>query len=112
VTWWLGRDVLSRKLPAVTRRLMSERQRRRTWLNGLATPTPTPTPTPTASGATTGIARWQKVVGIIGLVVVLGLGVLMFGPGGGGHGPRQHVPDESQERQIDTGDGGDHDPSQ
>lgn len=43
-------------------------------------------------GPTTGIARWQKVVGIIGLVVVLGLGVLMFGPGGGGHGPSPSAP--------------------
>ncbi len=43
-------------------------------------------------GSTTGIARWQKVVGIIGLLVVLGLGVLMFGPGGGGHGPSRHAP--------------------
>jgi hypothetical protein len=32
------------------------------------------------------------VVGIIGLLVVLGLGVLMFGPGGGGHGPSRHAP--------------------
>ncbi len=64
------------------------------------------------TGVAPGIARWQKVLGIIGLVVVLGLGVLMFGLGGGGHGPSQHAPDESQEQQIETVDGGGHNPSQ
>ena len=34
--------------------------------------------------STTGMARWQKAVGIIGLVVVLGLGVGMLGSGSGG----------------------------
>lgn len=44
------------------------------------------------AGSTTGMARWQRVVGIIGLAVVLGLGVLMFGPGGGGQGPGGEAP--------------------
>lgn len=46
-------------------------------------------------GAKTGLARWQKVVGVIGLFVVLGLGILMFAGGGhssGGFGPGQHGP--------------------
>lgn len=63
-------------------------------------------------GSTTGLARWQKVVGIIGLVVVLALGVLMFGTGSGGHGPARHAPDERQGQQIDVEDDGGHDPSQ
>lgn len=42
-------------------------------------------------GAMTGIAPWQKVVGVIGLVVVLGLGIQMFAGGGlGSHGPGRH----------------------
>lgn len=42
-------------------------------------------------GATAGMARWQKVVGMIGLVVVLVLGILMFAGGGlGSHGPGRH----------------------
>lgn len=43
-------------------------------------------------GMTTGIARWQKVVGVIGLVVVLLVVVLMFnggGPGGNTSGDDQ-----------------------
>lgn len=39
------------------------------------------------AGSATGMARWQKVVGIIGLVVVLGLGVGMLGSGRGGQCP-------------------------
>jgi hypothetical protein len=62
-------------------------------------------------GATTGTSRWQKVVGIIGLVVLLWVGYQMFvagpglggggGPGGGGHGPGQGPPVENQEQQIE-----------
>ena len=44
-------------------------------------------------GATTGIARWQKVVGVIGLVVFLGLGILLLT--GGDHGPGMHTPPSS-----------------
>ncbi|HEX9887990.1 MAG TPA: cupredoxin domain-containing protein [Nitriliruptorales bacterium] len=40
--------------------------------------------------ASTGMPRWQKVVGIIGLLVVLAIVILLFGPGGGGHGPQRH----------------------
>jgi len=61
--------------------------------------------------STTGVSRWQMVVGIIGLVLILGLGILMFGPGpgGGGRGPGQNAPVENQEQQIDE-DGGGHVP--
>jgi hypothetical protein len=55
--------------------------------------------------ATTATSRWQKVVGIIGLVVILGLGALMFRLGGG-HAPGQNTPDQNREQQI-----GPHDPS-
>lgn len=37
-----------------------------------------------------GPARWQKIAGIVGLLVLLGLGVLVFA--GGGHGPARHLP--------------------
>lgn len=69
-------------------------------------------------GATTGTSRWQKVVGIIGLLVVLWIGNQMVGqltgsgpgPGGGDPGPGQHAPPaETQEEETDTGDG-DHQP--
>jgi hypothetical protein len=62
-------------------------------------------------GATIGTSRWQKVVGIIGLVVVLWVGYQMFvaGPGlggGGGPGPGQHAPPaEIEEQETDTDDG-------
>ncbi|MBA3372877.1 MAG: hypothetical protein H0T98_05065 [Euzebyaceae bacterium] len=54
--------------------------------------------------STTGTSRWQMVVGIIGLVLILGLGIRLFGHGGGG--PGQNTPVESQEQQIDQGGGG------
>lgn len=67
-------------------------------------------------GSTTGTSRprtvvttWQKVVGIIGLLVLLALGARMFGAGGG-HGPGQNTPVENQEQEIDTEDGGGHVP--
>ncbi len=62
-------------------------------------------------GATTGMARWQKVVGVIGLIVVLGLGILMFSGGGlGSHGPGRHgsatlMPGAGQEDNIPPIDG-------
>lgn len=68
--------------------------------------------------STTRTSRWQKVVGIIGLVVVLWVGNGIFGPGGGGPGPGGHGPGggdtvENQEQEIDTDDGGGmHDPSE
>jgi hypothetical protein len=75
---------------------------------------------------TTGASRWQKVVGIIGLVVALWVGNEMYnvivgdfagGPGPGGHGPGGgetpiETPIEDQEQEIDTEDDGGHDPSQ
>lgn len=60
--------------------------------------------------STTGMPRWVKVFGIIGIVVALGFVILMLGPGGGGHGPDRHAPDQNQEQQIDTNDGGGHAP--
>jgi hypothetical protein len=62
-------------------------------------------------GSTTGTSRWQKVVGIIGLVVVLLVGIRMFGAVGGGQGPGGQTLDENQEQELDTDDGGPHDPS-
>lgn len=44
----------------------------------------------TDRGTVTGMARWQKVVGVIGLVVFIGLGIVMFAAGG--HGPGRHGP--------------------
>ncbi|MQB02020.1 MAG: hypothetical protein GEU78_17455 [Actinobacteria bacterium] len=40
------------------------------------------------SGATTGTPRWQKVVGLIGLLVVLLVAIMLVV--GGGHGPARH----------------------
>ena len=54
-------------------------------------------------GVTTGIARWQKVVGVIGLVVVLGLGIQLFA--GGGHGPGALIPGGDQESNTPPIDG-------
>lgn len=66
--------------------------------------------------ATTGTSRRQKVVGILGLVVVLWVGSEMYdvvffrgaGPGGG-----QHTPVENQDQDGDPTppSGGPHDPS-
>jgi hypothetical protein len=69
--------------------------------------------------STTGTSRWQKVVGIIGIVVVLWVGndlldnALDRGPGGGGGGPgpgQGEPPAEHQEQETDAEDGGDHAP--
>lgn len=58
-------------------------------------------------GSTTG--RWQKVVGIIGLVVLLAVGARMVGTigGGGGTGPGGHGPSVTEPA---TEDGGGHTP--
>ena len=75
---------------------------------------------PDRRATTTGAARWQKAVGIIGLLVVLWVGSQMYevlygdiGGGGpvGGHGPGQDAPAEDQDQEIDTDDGG-HGPPQ
>lgn len=42
-------------------------------------------------------ARWQLVLGLVGLAIVVGLALLLFGPGGGGHGPGRHGPDATQQ---------------
>jgi hypothetical protein len=66
-------------------------------------------------GAITGTPRWQKAVGILGVLVVLWVGndtynVIDgdFGGGGGGgeHGPSQDTPVENQEQETQTDDGG------
>jgi hypothetical protein len=64
-------------------------------------------------GPLTGASRWQKVVGILGLLVVLWVGRDTYkvidgdiGGGGGGHGPGQEAPVENQDRETDTDDGG------
>lgn len=66
-------------------------------------------------------SRWQKVVGILGFVVILWVGddlldnVLDRGPGGGGgdprHGPTQgEDPAEDQEQDTGPDDDGGHEP--
>lgn len=65
-------------------------------------------------GASTGTSRWQKVLGILGLAVVLWVGSEMYevlygdigGGRGGGHGPGQDTPVENQDQETDTDDGG------
>jgi hypothetical protein len=70
-------------------------------------------------GPVTGTSRWQKVVGILGLVVILWVGNQMVGqltgrgggPGGDGRGPGQDAPPaEIQEQAPDSNDGGGHRP--
>jgi hypothetical protein len=67
----------------------------------------------------TGTSCWQKVVGIVGLLVVLWVGDNMYdtvtgdlggGPAGGLHGPGQNAPVENQDQAPDTDDGGGHTP--
>lgn len=67
--------------------------------------------------APTGTSRWQKVVAILGVLVVLWVGsdtydviVGNFGGGGGNHGPGQDTPVENQEQEPDTDTGGGHKP--
>jgi hypothetical protein len=66
-------------------------------------------------GATTGTSRWQKAVGILGVLVVLWVGndtykVIDgdFGGGGGDHGPGQDTPAENQDQETDIDTGGGH----
>jgi hypothetical protein len=75
-------------------------------------------------GPTTSTPRWVKVFGVIVIVLVLLVVIMMF-IGGGSHGPGRHTPaggpggrnhgdqtrDENQEQEIDTSDGGGHDPA-
>ena len=56
------------------------------------------------------ISRWQKVVGAVGVLVVLWVGsdtyqVLTgdFGGPAGGHGPGQNAPSETQDSETDGG---------
>jgi hypothetical protein len=62
-----------------------------------------------------GISRWQKVVGILGLVVVLWVGNGLYETltgdfGDGGHGPGQNAPVENQDQEPDTDDRDGHTP--
>jgi hypothetical protein len=68
-------------------------------------------------GAPTGITRWQKAVGILGVLVVLWVGNDTYkvidgdfggGGGGGGHGPGQDTPVENQDQETDPDNGGGH----
>ena len=54
------------------------------------------------------LASWQKVVGIVGLVVVALLVILLLT---GDHGPGRHAPGGSQEQPADVEDAAGHDPS-
>lgn len=57
-----------------------------------------------------GPSRWQKLIGIIGLLVVLWVAndtyEVIDGGIGGGHGPAQGTPVVDQETDIDPGEGG------
>jgi hypothetical protein len=70
-------------------------------------------------GAPAGTSPWQKVVGILGLLVVLWVGNETYkvidgdfggGAGGGDHGPGQDTPVENQDQETDTDNGGGHTP--
>ena len=64
----------------------------------------------------TRISRWQKVVAIIGLVVLLGVGARMVGAiagdgtGPGGHGPPVTEPATEPTGDEPAGEGGGHTP--
>lgn len=59
--------------------------------------------------STSGTSRWQKVVGIIGLLLVLAVGILIL-RGVGGHDPETEAPRENREQEIDTDAGANHAP--
>jgi hypothetical protein len=70
-------------------------------------------------GATTGISRWQKLVGVVGVLVVLWVGndtykVIDgdFGGGGSGNhrGPSPDTPVENEDQEPGTDGGGGHQP--
>jgi hypothetical protein len=71
-------------------------------------------------GATTGISRGQKVVGVVGVLVVLWVGNDTYkvidgdfggGGGGGNHGgPSQDTPVEKEDQEPGTDGGGEHQP--
>ena len=102
------------------------RSGRRLIIATMSTPT-TDTDVELGGGATAGTSRWQKLIGAIGLVVVLWVGNNLFdvvtsgasGPGGdggpGGHAPpRDPPPGEVTDEGNPTPPGGEggHDPSQ
>jgi hypothetical protein len=63
-------------------------------------------------GERTGASRWQRVVGIIGLiVVVLAIGILVFRLGfGGDHDPGGGPRGGNQQQETGTDAGGEHTP--
>lgn len=63
---------------------------------------------PPRRGSSAGLAGWQKLVGIIGLAVVLVLAILLTG---GDHDPGRHAPAGSQQQPALVEGGSDHDPS-
>lgn len=72
-------------------------------------------------GVPAGTPRWQKVVAMLGVLVVLWVGNDTYkvidgdfggggDGGGGGHGPGQEAPVENQDQPSDTDNGGGHTP--
>jgi hypothetical protein len=59
-------------------------------------------------GSSGGLAGWQKVVGIVGLALLLVLAVLLAA---GDHGPGRHAPGGSQEQSTNVEGAAGHDPS-
>lgn len=65
-------------------------------------------------GAAAGTSRWQKLVGILGVLVILWVGNDTYkvidgdfgGGAGGGHRPDQEAPVGNQDQETDTDDGG------
>jgi hypothetical protein len=82
------------------------------------TPSDSDTGTGPDSGGPTGTSRWQKVVGILGVLVVLWVGNDTYkvidgdfgggGDGGGEHGTGEDLPVEDQDQETDTDTGGGH----
>jgi hypothetical protein len=58
-------------------------------------------------GSSAGLALWQKLVAIIGLVVVVVLVILLLV---GDHGPGRHAPSSRQTQTTDVDDGAAHEP--
>ena len=71
-------------------------------------------------GAPNGTSRWQKVIGVVGVLVVLWVGNDTYnvidgdfggGGGGGNHGgPSQDTPVENEDQEPGTDGGGGHQP--
>lgn len=61
-----------------------------------------------AEGRSGGLAGWQKVIGIVGLALVVLLAILLAT---GDHGPGRHVPGGGREQPAEAEDIPGHDPS-